>query len=292
MSHARQPDRGGADGVVERYRRLGRTGSRLHAARQRHRLGHRTGVSAAPQRHAHPGRLRRRGRDRRRLRRAARRRLLRLRADHRQLFDRLARAGRHGIAGRLSDRASLHARSARHRDRRGIQSRGPRRGDRGLRRRARRRVRHRADARRRRLRVVVHAPAGEAGIAADDRRRGGRPAGDDLAAGHVVRSRRAASDRHLQAAARDDRADLRAQVACLDGLARLRFPRRLVLRLAAARRARRPVVRLRARRGLARSASRSGFLCHHRHVRAVGLGDRRAADHDLHRAGDHRRSCG
>ena len=41
-------------------------------------------------------------RHRRRLRRAAGRRLLRLRADHRQLFDRLAGAGRHGGAARLS----------------------------------------------------------------------------------------------------------------------------------------------------------------------------------------------
>ena len=30
-------------------------------------------------------------------------------------------------------------------------------------------------------------------------------------------------------------------------------------------------------------------LCHHRHVRAFGVGDRRAADHDLHRARDDRR---
>ena len=36
-------------------------------------------------------------------------------------------------------------------------------------------------------------------------------------------------------------------------------------------------------------ARRSRRLCHHRHGRPVGLGDRRAADHDLHRAGDHRR---
>ena len=45
----------------------------------------------------------------------------------------------------------------------------------------------------------------------------------------------------------------------------------------------------RARRGVARLARRSGRLRHHRHVRAVGLGDRRPADHDLHRAGNHRR---
>ena len=34
---------------------------------------------------------------------------------------------------------------------------------------------------------------------------------------------------------------------------------------------------------------RSRRLCHHRHGRAVGLGDRRAAHHDVHRAGDDRR---
>ena len=64
-----------------------------------------------------------------------------------------------------------------------------------------RHLRHRADARRRRLRAVVHAPAGQAGAAADDRRRHRRAAGDGVAAGDVVRPRRAASDRHVQAAA-------------------------------------------------------------------------------------------
>ena len=121
---ARQPDRGGADGVVERRRRLGRPGGRLYPARQRHRLQDRAGLSPAPQRHAHPGRLRRRRGHRRRLRRALGRRLLRLRADHRQLFDRLAGAGRHGGAGRLPDRADLRARPARHRDRRGLEPGG------------------------------------------------------------------------------------------------------------------------------------------------------------------------
>ena len=111
---ARQPDRGGADRVVERGRRLGRPGSRLYPARQRHRLQDRPGLSPAPLRHARAGRLRRRRGHRRRLRRALGRRFLRLRADHRQLFDRLARPGRHGGAGRLFDRASLRARPARH----------------------------------------------------------------------------------------------------------------------------------------------------------------------------------
>ena len=59
---ARQPDRGGADRVVERRRRLGRPGGRLHPACQRHRLQDRPGISPAPQRHAHAGRLRRRRR--------------------------------------------------------------------------------------------------------------------------------------------------------------------------------------------------------------------------------------
>ena len=120
---ARQPDRRGPDRMVERHRRLGRPGGRLYPARQRHRLQDRPGLPPAPQRHAHPGRLRRGRRHRRRLRRAARRRLLRLRADHRQLFDRLAGAGRHGGAGRLSDRAGFRARPARHRDRRGFEPR-------------------------------------------------------------------------------------------------------------------------------------------------------------------------
>ena len=37
------------------------------------------------------------------------------------------------------------------------------------------------------------------------------------------------------------------------------------------------------------SARRSGHLCHHRHVRTVGVGDRRSAHHDIYRAGNHRR---
>ena len=47
---------------------------------------------------------------------------------------------------------------------------------------------------------------------------------------------------------------------------------------------------LRSRRDLGRDLHVDpGFLRDHRHVRAVGLGDRRPAHHDVHRAGDHRR---
>ena len=62
------------------------------------------------------------GGHRRRLRRAAGRRLLCLRTDDRQLFDRQPGAGRHGVLGRLSDRAGLRARPARHRNRRRLRS--------------------------------------------------------------------------------------------------------------------------------------------------------------------------
>ena len=55
------------------------------------------------------------------LRRAAWRRLLRLRTDHRQLCGRQPGAGRHGGADRLSDRAGLCARPARHRHRHGVE---------------------------------------------------------------------------------------------------------------------------------------------------------------------------
>ncbi len=243
---ARQPDRGGPDRVVERRRRLGRAGGRLHPARQRHRLQDRAGVPPAPQRYAHSGRMRRGRRHRRRLRRAAGRRLLWLRADHRHLLDRQPGAGRHGFAGRLSHRAGLCAGPARHRCRHGFEPGRARRRHRLRPRPANGSVRDHFDARRRSLRTAVHAHPGEAGAAADAGRRAGRPAGDRLAAGDVVRPWRAASDRHFQAAARHHRPDIRAQVAGLDDFARLRLPRRLVLCLAAARRARRSTVRGRA----------------------------------------------
>ena len=63
----------------------------------------------APRRSAHPGRLRRRRRDRRRVRGAAGRRLLRLRADHRQLFGHQPGAGRDRRADRLSGRRGIFA---------------------------------------------------------------------------------------------------------------------------------------------------------------------------------------
>ena len=112
---ARQHHRCGADGVVERGRRIGRPRGRLHAVRQRHRLAHGQCVSAAPRRPAHPGRLRRRRRHCRRVRRAARRRLLRLRADHRQLFAERSGAGRHRVADGLSRRATARTGRARRR---------------------------------------------------------------------------------------------------------------------------------------------------------------------------------
>ena len=85
----------------------------------------------------------------------------------------LAPVGMASLVGYLTAQ-NLHADSARHRDRRGLDLAVHDVRDRGLRRRARRRVRHCADARRRRLRTAVHAVAGQAGIAPDARRRAGR----------------------------------------------------------------------------------------------------------------------
>ena len=155
---------------------------------------------------------------------------------------------------------------------------------------SRRGVRHPADARRRPVRNAVRPPAASAGTAAAIRRRHCRAAGDGVAAGDVVRPRRAASHRRCSSCRCDGRDHLRAQDACLDRFARLGIPRRPVLRLAAAWRARWPIARRSGSPPWPGASLRSGRLCDHRPGRAVGLGDRRAADHDLHRAGDHRRS--
>src|SRR5665213_1650188 len=60
-------------------------------------------------------------------------------------------------------------------------------------------------------------------------------------------------------------------------------------RLAPAGRARRSVVRSFAQHLVSVAACKPRLLCHHRHERALGLGDRRALDHGVHRARDHRR---
>jgi hypothetical protein len=73
--------------MVERHRRFGRSGSRLHATRQRHRIGNRALISPAAQRHAHAGWLWGRRGDRSCVWRSVGWRLLRLRIDNRQLLD-------------------------------------------------------------------------------------------------------------------------------------------------------------------------------------------------------------
>ena len=133
---------------------------------------------------------------------------------------------------------------------------------------------------------------GEAGTAADDRRRAGGIDGDAVAAGDVIRTWSLAPDWHLQVAACGDRTDLRTQGACFRNLAWLRLSRRFVLCLVAARRPRWSAVRIRTRRRMAGTACRPRLLRDHRHVCAIGLSDRRPAHHDLYRAGDHRATCG
>ena len=156
---ARQPDRGGADRVVERRRRFRRAGGGLYPVGERHRLQDRPGLPAAPVRHAHSG-GRGLGRGhRRRLRRAARRRLLRLRADHRQLHGQFAGAGGRRLPARLSGGAGPFAQRARHRGGRGLHACRARPRHRRRLRRAGRHFRHRADARRCRLRAAVRARA-------------------------------------------------------------------------------------------------------------------------------------
>ena len=105
-----------ADDLVERRRRLGRAGGRLHAACERHRLLDRAGVPAAPARPARAGRLRRGRRDRRRVRRAACRRVLRVRTGDRRAIR--SPASRRSASRRWSAIwwPTCSSRPARHRD--------------------------------------------------------------------------------------------------------------------------------------------------------------------------------
>ena len=109
-------------------------------------------------------------------------------------------------------------------------------------------------------------------------------------AGDVVGPRRAAPDRNARPAAYSDRHSSRSQGARLDRVAGIGLPRRAVLRLAADGRAGRTAVRDRDELDRSPHLRRHQCLCHRRDERAVGVGDRRPADHDLRRPGIDRQS--
>ena len=107
----RQPDRGRPDHPVERRRRLGRAGGRLYPDRLGHGVALRPHVPGAAQRPAAAGGLRRGRGHRRRLQRAADRRLLCLRTGDRHLLARhlRPRRGRRHRGGRGGQRARQRA---------------------------------------------------------------------------------------------------------------------------------------------------------------------------------------
>ena len=154
---SRQRDRGAADGLVQRRRRLGRTGSGLYPVGQRDRGIARPRLSSAPRRSAHHGGLRRRGRDRRRVRRAAGRRLLCVRTGDRRLYAGQPDAGRRRRGGRLFRDACVFAADARRRRRSGRRRARARPRGRGAARDRRGAGRHRHHARR----GAVRGAAGE-----------------------------------------------------------------------------------------------------------------------------------
>ncbi len=78
------------------------------------------------------------------------------------------------------------------------------------------------------------------------------------------------------------------KIACLDCLARLRIPWRLVFLLASNWRARRASLGRSHHHDLADHGFRYQCLVGDRHERLVGVRHRRAADHDLHCAGNNR----
>ena len=113
----RQPDRRGADDPVERRRRVGRAGGRLHPDRLGHGVPLRPHVPRPAQRPAAAGGLRRGRRHRRRLQRAADRRLLCLRTGDRHLLSRHLRPGRGrrhrvGRGGQRARRRTVRSRPA------------------------------------------------------------------------------------------------------------------------------------------------------------------------------------
>lgn len=227
---ARQPDRRGADLALERVRCIGGPGGDLHANGLRCGLAAGTGPARASYRHAHAGRRRLRGGDRRRVWCSAGRRVLRIRDRDRCLYAIGAGAGGGSRAGRRvhGQRLGCHAirtagggglpiAAARLRD---LYRLGPGLcGDRhcgdaaGCRHRAWRR----ADQ------STALGPAGDRWAVADS-------PGRVFAAGAVLRPRRLASgsDQHHHAAVSADLAGI--EVPGLGHLAGIRVPRRPVLR--------------------------------------------------------------
>ena len=151
-------------------------------------------------------------------------------------------------------------------------------------------VRHRHHARRGAVRDVAGEGPALAAAAPGARRSRRRPARPVDAAGDVVGARRAAFFRHRLDAVADHRRRVRPEGAGLDDLARHGLSRRAVFRHAVswARSAAAcsPPVSISS----GRASARSERLCGHRHERAVGLRDRRAADDVVHRAGIDRQS--
>ena len=294
MSLSRQPDRGAADRVVERGRRLGRPRGRLYPAGERHRArgsaarsacaaatcallvgcgaaGAIAGAFGAPL------------------------------AGAFYAFELIIgsysvaepRAGRHRGAGRLPGGAAVRAALARHRCRSMCRrSTRPRSRDRE---RASALVaarrRRRAHARRRAVRGSCSSGCSVPTAAAGARRARGRRAG-------ARRRRRCCRPATARSTRRHDATSRCATSRCCS--CSRRSPRSCRSAPASAAACSSPrCCSARSAGGCSRTALNVAWpalaldparLCHHRHGRAVGLGHRRAADHDLHRARDHRRS--
>ena len=281
-----QPDRRGADDLVQRRRRLGRARGRLHADRLGARVPARPLVPAAAQRPAVAGGLRRRRRHRGRVQRAADGRLLCLRAGDRHLLARDPGAG--GDVGDLRRFGRARA-GRRHRVRHpgALLDRGDRLRAHSGARHAGRAGRHRPDARRDAGGGPV-PPQPRAGLgAAGDRRPCGRRHGAGVTGGTLVGAQRPASlvRRAVQHAAY--RPADPAEVDGIGGQHWLRLPRRLVLRVLAAGRAAGQAV-CRAARADADGAGVAGRRVRHGgDERAGDRGGRRAVDNGVPCPGEH-----